>query len=285
MDHAPATLVCVLAALLMCLSGCAVARSVVPVKIALLAPFEGRYREIGYNALYAARLALADEGDTAVELLAVDDGSTVESAVARGRALALDPTVRAVLSLGYTSADAATQRALDGVPMLIIGNWSTRPIRQGVFVLANAKLDSEITAPPHVNVTDAAKLDGTVVGGEVFGLTQFPLLRTQLDGVTVVSSGSLPGTDFSARFRNNDPFAPQPDLLALPCYDTTRLVVQQIRGGTPSRDAIIAAISAANYAGLSGRIRFVDGYWADAPLHTYRFDEVGELRAIDDVVK
>ncbi len=41
----------------MLLSACAVKRTPTIYRIALLAPFEGRYREIGYNALYAARMA------------------------------------------------------------------------------------------------------------------------------------------------------------------------------------------------------------------------------------
>ncbi|MBE2183871.1 MAG: hypothetical protein IAE89_10635, partial [Anaerolineae bacterium] len=45
------TLACAL-----CLAGCGATAATPKVqRIALLAPFEGRYREIGYNALYAAR--------------------------------------------------------------------------------------------------------------------------------------------------------------------------------------------------------------------------------------
>ena len=45
-----------------------------PPVIALFAPFEGRYQEFGYDALYAARLALADQ-DSVIDLVAYDDGS------------------------------------------------------------------------------------------------------------------------------------------------------------------------------------------------------------------
>ena len=271
--------------LVVCLSACAATRSAAPVKIALLAPFEGRYREIGYNALYSVRLALADQGDRAIELLAVDDGGAVESAVSRGRALALDPSVLAVVALGYQSADAAVQRTLDGVPMLIVGNWSTRPMRAGVFILSNAALNTLITAPPHVDVTEAARLDSPVRGGEVFGLEQFARLRESLDGISVVSSGSVPGTDFDARYRGGDPFAPEPGLLALSSYDGARLIAQLIAGGLHDRAALIDAVMNARYSGLSGRIRFTEGYWADAPIHRFRFDEIGKLRAVNDVVK
>ena len=41
-------------------TACAIQRTSTPYKIALLAPFEGRYRDVGYDALYAARLALSE---------------------------------------------------------------------------------------------------------------------------------------------------------------------------------------------------------------------------------
>ena len=60
--------------LIMC--GCAIVKAPITTRVALLAPFEGRYREVGYNALYAARLAFADSSIMSIELLAVDDGGT-----------------------------------------------------------------------------------------------------------------------------------------------------------------------------------------------------------------
>ena len=74
--------------------------SATPMKLALLAPFEGRFREIGYNALYAIRLAFDDAKPRNIQLLAVDDGGSVESAVARVKALNLDPAVAAIIALG-----------------------------------------------------------------------------------------------------------------------------------------------------------------------------------------
>ena len=58
-------------------SACAVVRTPSIVRMALLAPFEGRYREVGYNALYAARLGFCRrQAILQVDLLAVDDGGT-----------------------------------------------------------------------------------------------------------------------------------------------------------------------------------------------------------------
>src|SRR3972149_10909793 len=60
------------------------------VKIGLIAPFEGRYREIGEEVIYSARLAVREAnasgglGGYAVELMAFDDGG--DPAQVRGRA-------------------------------------------------------------------------------------------------------------------------------------------------------------------------------------------------------
>ena len=51
------------------------------VKIGLVAPFEGRYRYVGYDVFYAVRLALQEVnaaggvGGYHVELVAYDDGA------------------------------------------------------------------------------------------------------------------------------------------------------------------------------------------------------------------
>jgi ABC-type branched-subunit amino acid transport system substrate-binding protein len=72
-------------------------------KFGLVAPFEGRYRPIGYDAIYAARLAVRERnasggvGGYRVELVAYDDGGDAPSAVERARQLALDPQVVAVI--------------------------------------------------------------------------------------------------------------------------------------------------------------------------------------------
>ncbi len=86
---------------LMLISAC---RSTAPVlKFGLIAPFEGRYRPIGYDAIYAARLAVRERnasggvGRYRVELVAYDDGGDAQAAMERARQLALDPQVMAVI--------------------------------------------------------------------------------------------------------------------------------------------------------------------------------------------
>ena len=68
-------------ALLMILSGCASVKPVV--KIGLVAPFEGRARAVGYDAIYAARLAVREAnaaggiGGYRLAVVALDDLSLI----------------------------------------------------------------------------------------------------------------------------------------------------------------------------------------------------------------
>ena len=94
---------------------CAACVSAPPLeKIVLLAPFEGRQRDLGYEALYAVRLALA-ESDTSLHLLAIDSGTAPNAYQAHLRAINQDPAVRFVLLVGD---DGDSNKRLD---------WLERP--------------------------------------------------------------------------------------------------------------------------------------------------------------
>ena len=75
------------------------------VKIGLVAPFEGRYRYVGYDVIYAVRLALREAnaaggvGGYSVELVAYDDRADPALAVEQARKLAADPAV--VVAVGH----------------------------------------------------------------------------------------------------------------------------------------------------------------------------------------
>ena len=99
--------------LILLLSACAATQPVV--KIGLVAPFEGRYRLIGYEAVYAARLAIREinaQGGVngyRLELVALDDRGEIDRAVTAGRQLIADPQV--VVVIGHYRP-AATEAAL-----------------------------------------------------------------------------------------------------------------------------------------------------------------------------
>lgn len=265
--------------LLLVMSACTAARAQPIIRVALLAPFEGRYREVGYEALYAARLALQDVPSMGldVELLPIDDGGTVESAADRAHALAADNRVQVVVALGYAASSAEVQQALGDLPIIVAGYWGTPPQNPTTFMLASRELETRLTVPTAVEVTEAARLDAPLTCGQVCALAQFPLLRDDLSGVTIVSSGLLPGSDFEQRYLASAQFAPEPRLLAALMYDATSIALQAALTGSGSRASVGQALAETTYTGLNGSIRFEDGYWLDAPLHTYEYNANREL--------
>lgn len=113
--------------LILLLSGCASVKPVV--KIGLVAPFEGRDRAIGYDAIYAARLAVRQAnaaggiGGYRVSLVALDDGGNATLAEQTAAALVVDSQVVAVVGhyLPETTAAATEVYANGGLPLLPAG--------------------------------------------------------------------------------------------------------------------------------------------------------------------
>lgn len=115
-------------------SGC---RQVDPVvKVGLVAPFEGRHRDVGYDVLYSARLAVREIneaggiGGTRVALVALDDSGTPEFAEATARSLIIDQDVVAVVGhwLPETTAVAAPLYAGSNLLFLASGQSPFLPI-------------------------------------------------------------------------------------------------------------------------------------------------------------
>jgi hypothetical protein len=235
------------------------------IKIALLAPFEGRYREVGYDALYAARLALIESDVDTIDLLAIDDGGSVESAIDRAHAILQDPAIKVTLILGIHAANSEVQAAFDEHPVLIIGHWNTQPTGANVSILASPEIDSQLTNPQPSNITALNELEMPLIGSELLALKQLPMLYEDLSRFTALSSASLPDAAFVRRYTASDSFAPQPGLLATLPYDATRLAIASIISTTPLREM--------TYEGINGTIRFdADGYWHNAPVYEYQYE-------------
>lgn len=248
---------------LIALSGCAARQSEL-VRIALLAPFEGRYREIGYDAYYAARLALADSGDLQIELLALDDGGSGGSAVERAKALAQDPLVKVVITLGYSLVEAEVQAALGDLPVIVVGEWGVRPQAPQVYVLSNPQIPERINLSENLSITQAAQQAAPLVGSDMLAMKAFPLLRSNISIVRIISSGSLPDAAFRERYLKTGLFVPEPGLLSTLTYDAFVMALRAVRTGDVS-----LALKTMTYRGLNGEIHFEQGYWANAPLYTY----------------
>jgi ABC-type branched-subunit amino acid transport system substrate-binding protein len=119
-----------IACFVLSLAACQVPGAVRPtVKVGLVAPFEGRYRYVGYDVIYAVRLALREANAAggvegySVELVAYDDGADPAMAVQQARKLAVDPDV--IAAIGHfreeTTAVALSVYAEAGVPLVAPG--------------------------------------------------------------------------------------------------------------------------------------------------------------------
>lgn len=113
------------------LASCTFPGSVKPtVKIGLSAPFEGRYRDLGYEVLYAVRLAVRERNAAGgiangylVELVALNDFGEADEAIVQARKMAVDPGVLGVLG-GWSrevSAVLAPEYERLGVPFVAPG--------------------------------------------------------------------------------------------------------------------------------------------------------------------
>jgi len=243
------------------LSSCAVVRSDSITKIALLAPFEGRYREIGYNALYAVRLAMQDSGTQTIHLIAVDDGGSIESATDRIQALNLNPDIEAIIVLGQFASHPTVQQTNDK-PLAMIGNWGYEKADEDTLIASHPDITNQTS-----NIQDITNIDLSkpTIGNDLLILEQIPDLYDDLSQLDIISSGTLPDTEFSARYSNSDLYVPDPNLLATLTYDISRLVVETIETNTP--------IAETKYSGFNGEITFVDGYWHEAPLYHYHYED------------
>ena len=246
--------------------------------IVLLAPFEGRYREVGYDALYAARLALQDSGITQLTLLPVDDGGSATNAAWRARGLAEDSRSIAAIVLGHHAAAPETLAALADIPTLIVGQWSQTPPQDHVFILSNPTLPELLTLPPHTDLTVAAALAGPLTGGDSLALKQLTSLRHDLENIVIISSAALPDNEFQTRYQSADPFAPEPGLLATLTYDATIFLTQTAHQG---RAETLETIREHQHIGLNGPIHFSDHYWTNAPLYRYTYNAEGSLSALE----
>jgi ABC-type branched-subunit amino acid transport system substrate-binding protein len=271
-----------IAAIGVLLTGCAVRETESPATIALLAPFEGRYREIGYDALYAARLAMNDLAHDDLELLAVDDGGSVLSAKDRARALAIDPQYKAVVVLGYAASDESVQSAYGDLAVIVVGEWLTEPQSDSVFMFTSRNIREQLTQDDRIELTNAANVDAPFTGNEVFALDSFTNLRQNLSGIRVATSGQLPDEDFTRRILESDPFANEPGLLSTTAYDAIQMIANAIDGRNTTRNAITEKLNDDQpFSGINGDISFGDGYWEQAPIFIFIFDQNGDLSLLE----
>lgn len=237
--------------LLIVVVGCTGVKPASPYKIVLMAPFEGAERAIGYNALYAARLALADyqrtTGHLNVELLAVDAGEDPFIHRLRIRALLEDPSIHRIIGLGGWTTEEEVMEGLQALNPIVVGYWG-EPIHSEKVVWLSADI-SVITQES--SVTDE-------IGIPMWN-AENAILREQV----IVTSGSVADTEFRERYLLSDRFAPEPDWLAMLVYDAIGLALQVNDDDLTSRIA---------YVGNYYTFNIEKGNWLNAPLNQFQLD-------------
>ncbi len=130
---------------LLSLGACVFPGSVEPtVKIGLSAPFEGLYRDLGYEVLHAVRLAVRQRNDAGgvdgrylVELVALNDLNEAEEAVQQAREMAVDPGVLGVLG-GWSplTAQGAAAEYNDLGLAFVAPDWDPQALAQAAADVA-----------------------------------------------------------------------------------------------------------------------------------------------------
>lgn len=263
MQKVPQSLIIVL------LCACTLSHTPPTITIALLAPFEGRFREIGYNALYATRLAFEDEqaSSSSIELLAIDDGGSDELALDRARGLAQNPDIAAIIALGPFATRRTIAEALAPRPVLVVGMWNTEPPSEHSYLMFNPAIIPQITSLQYI--TDLPNTP--IIGGDILGLHQIRLLAPNPEEIAFLSSSQLPDATFEEKYRNSGAFVPEPNHLATLTYDTTRLLIRALSTQTHIDDI--------EYNGINGHIYFENQHWTSAPIWMYRYRIDGQLYA------
>ncbi len=250
------------------ITGCAVTRPTL--KIGLVAPFEGRYREVGYEVIYALRLAVREANAAggvagySVELVSLDDSGDPQMAVEQARKLAADPQVLGVIGhwLDETTIAAASEYDEAGLPLLAVTTAPELPPL--TFRLAPTTLSCR---PSTLSPCPQTVEDLRLLGGSA-------------ENVIVSAPAPLPDDSadpaFAERYRaiSNGVV---PRFKAVLAYDAARLLLDAIArdvqaNKTATRNGVAEALTRSNFAGLSGPIRFnTERDWAEPATWAYQW--------------
>jgi ABC-type branched-subunit amino acid transport system substrate-binding protein len=289
----------------LCLTACV---SVIrpTLKIGLVAPYEGRYRDIGYDVIYAVRLAVREANGAggvagySVEVVSLDDSGDAQMAVEQARKMATDPQVLAVIGdwLDATTVAAAPEYEMTGLPFIATTSSPDLPAAAFRLWLTKSSLTMAIPDALHCPAPcdTLENLDwlksairhqpSAISGPPLWGQPQFAkLAEDAAEGVYVIAPAPMPADSadptFIERYRAVSNGI-EPRFNAVLAYDAARLLFAAIEhdvraNRTPTRAGVAAALSQIEFDGLSGAIRFdSDHNWAEARGWAYQWRE-GEL--------
>lgn len=177
------------------LGGCVLSPRLPPiVKIGLVAPFEGTFRSVGYDAIYAARMAIREINAAGgihgwqLELVAYDDRGNADMALQAARNLVVDEDVIAVLGhyRPETTSAAASVYAEAGLPLLTLGSWGAPAASTWHLMPAPAAMAQSMLVLGDVSALNSIGLWGTGPVAEVLAAVAIVEPETP-------SGGEMPG--------------------------------------------------------------------------------------------
>lgn len=262
------------------------------IKIALVAPFEGRFAAVGYEAFPAMRIALREQiaaggiGGYQVEFVAYNDNADPAQAARMAHNVALDESVVAVIGhyrLDTTLAALAvyTQAGLPvvapGVPADLL------PADPLVFRMGAPT--TRLRAPESCQIDDGLRREILAVLPDLQSASVQRLFAARVAGRCFVTDAPYP-RDWPAAERALSAFPAvsggfEPGPRSILAYDATRLILDALHavaraGRRPDRAEVARALGNTTHAGLLGPLRFDQtGLLTDPPVWVYRFDASG----------
>jgi ABC-type branched-subunit amino acid transport system substrate-binding protein len=236
------------------------------VKIALVAPFEGRYRNVGYEVIYAVRLAVREanaNGGIAgygLELLALDDAGDPALAAEQARKAAADPQVLAVIGHWLSATTAAALPEYDQAALPILATAAHAELNLQAFRLWPTQPCQLTTLAGCVESLEDLKI---IAVTEPFTV-----------GVPAPRPAESADPTFAERYRALSNGV-EPGFYAVLAYDAAQLVFDAIvqdvaANGSPTRAGVQAALTHSNFTSLSGSIQFdSDHHWISAQMWEY----------------
>ncbi len=249
-------------------------------KIALVAPFEGRLRQIGYDVFPAMRLAIRDQINAGgvgpprafVSFIAYNDSADPQMAERVAHNVALDPEVLAVmgnftLSTTLAAMDVYTSAGLPLIAPLVPADQI--PESPLVFKMSPAQKSKAGAQDANSQVRSAKCSDLRALT-----LDPSPLSFAPCTFPAPPVSELLQAQQVLKTFTDLS-LGPLPSPRSIAAFDATNVLIEAIRmdvqaHGAPTRAGVAEALRKMQYDGLLGRISFDEkGAWQNAPLWVY----------------
>jgi len=237
------------------------------IKIALVGPFEGRYRDVGIEVIYAVRLAIREVnasggvGGYTVELIGFDDSGDPDQAMMQAKKAATDPQVVAVMGNWLPSTTQAAAPVYDRVGIPFVAMSSANDLPSSTFRLWNR--ESSCPSP--------------CITLEEWFITRHLLITNYFIAPSPLPQDST-DPSFSDRYKKISQGV-EPRFLATLAYDATKILFAAIErdvktNGKPTRLGVAAALTQTDYNGLSGRVTFDEKrQWNEGKGWVYIWEE------------